>query len=74
MNRELAQHLNKNIYLEGRKILIERCLGNLIDNSIKYAIKVHIKLLVFDLDVELENIRCRSLGFLVCSTTYLYMI
>ena len=43
-NKNITSDLNKNIYLEGRKILIERCLGNLIDNSIKYAIKVHIKL------------------------------
>ena len=42
--KNITSDLNKNIYLEGRKILIERCLGNLIDNSIKYAIKVHIKL------------------------------
>ena len=42
--KNITSDLNKNIYLEGRKILIERCLGNLIDNGIKYAIKVHIKL------------------------------
>ena len=43
-NENIGSNLNKNIYLEGRKILIERCLGNLIENSIKYAKKVHIKL------------------------------
>ena len=32
------------IYFNGRETLIERCLNNFIDNSIKYADKINIKL------------------------------
>jgi len=33
-----------NIYLNGRKNLIQRCINNLINNSLKYAKKINLKL------------------------------
>jgi two-component system, OmpR family, osmolarity sensor histidine kinase EnvZ len=37
--------LNEKIYFNGRKSLIRRCLSNLVENSIKYADKIKIKLI-----------------------------
>merc|ERR1712203_1110031 len=39
------------------------------DNSILNNL-VLISLFIFDLDVELESLKCRSLGGVVCSTKY----
>ena len=43
-NKNISSEINKNIFMDGRKNLIIRCINNLIDNSIKYANKVHIQL------------------------------
>ncbi len=43
-NNKISLDLTKRIYIDGRKNLIQRCLGNLIDNSIKYANNIYIKL------------------------------
>ena len=43
-NKNISSEINKNIFMGGRKNLIIRCINNLIDNSIKYANKVHIQL------------------------------
>ena len=36
--------LTKRAYMSGRKDLIQRCLNNLIDNSLRYANKIHLQL------------------------------
>ena len=38
-------NLNEKIYFNGRKSLIRRCLSNLVENSIKYADKIKIRLI-----------------------------
>ncbi len=43
-NKNISSEINKNIFMDGRKNLVIRCINNLIDNSIKYANKVHIQL------------------------------
>tara|TARA_B110001450_G_scaffold22245_1_gene19900 strand:- start:23 stop:1342 length:1320 start_codon:yes stop_codon:yes gene_type:complete len=43
-NKDILSNLENEIYINGRKNLIKRCLNNLIDNSIKYAKKVNIEL------------------------------
>ena len=43
-NENISQNLTPRIYINGRKNLINRCLNNLIDNSLKYANKVEISL------------------------------
>ena len=43
-NENILQNLTPRIYFNGRKNLINRCLNNLIDNSLKYANKVEISL------------------------------
>ncbi len=43
-NNKISLDLTKRIYIDGRKNLIQRCLSNLIDNSIKYANNIYIKL------------------------------
>ena len=43
-NKNISSEINKNIFMDGRKNLIIRCINNLIDNSVKYANKVHIQL------------------------------
>ena len=43
-NKNISTNLDKTIIMNGRKILIQRCLNNLIDNSIKYSNNIHIKL------------------------------
>tara|TARA_Y100000389_G_C17399640_1_gene484570 strand:- start:242 stop:1408 length:1167 start_codon:yes stop_codon:yes gene_type:complete len=44
-NTNISKKLDEEIYVNGRKNLIRRCLNNLIDNSIKYAKKVSVRLL-----------------------------
>ena len=41
-NPDIFKDLKKKIYLNGRKNLIQRCINNLIDNSIKYGGKTKI--------------------------------
>ncbi len=44
-NKNISNSLIPRIYINGRKSLIKRCLNNLIDNAIKYADKIKIKLI-----------------------------
>jgi len=41
---EIITNIKEKIYLDGRKNLIQRCLNNLIDNSIKYSKNILITL------------------------------
>ena len=43
-NNNILQDLAPRVYYSGRKNLINRCLNNIIDNALKYANKVEIKL------------------------------
>ena len=43
-NENIFKDLTPRIYINGRKNLINRCLNNIIDNALKYANKVSIKL------------------------------
>ena len=43
-NKNISKDLIPRIYFNGRKNLINRCLNNIIDNALKYANKVAIKL------------------------------
>ena len=42
--REIITDIPEKVYLDGRKNLIQRCLNNLIDNSIKYSKNILISL------------------------------
>ena len=43
-NINISKELIPRIYMNGRKNLIQRSLNNIIDNSIKYAVKLNIEL------------------------------
>ena len=43
-NDNISTELSSEIYINGRKNLIQRCINNLIDNGIKYGSKVNIDL------------------------------
>jgi two-component system, OmpR family, osmolarity sensor histidine kinase EnvZ len=43
-NKNISTEISKEIYINGRKNLIQRCINNLIDNGIKYGDKVNINL------------------------------
>jgi len=43
-NIDISTELAARVYMNGRKNLIKRSINNLIDNSIKYANKIYIKL------------------------------
>jgi len=43
-NPNIQKDFGSNIYFNGRKNLIQRCINNLIDNSIKYGKKIIIKM------------------------------
>ena len=43
-NKKITSNIKENIFMDGRKNLIIRCINNLIDNSVKYANKVNIQL------------------------------
>ena len=43
-NNDISKELIPRIYMNGRKNLIQRSLNNLINNSIKYANKINLKL------------------------------
>lgn len=43
-NKNISTKLDKTIFMNGRKTLIQRCLSNLIDNSIKYSNNIDIQL------------------------------
>ena len=44
-NSNITKNLSQNIFINGKKNLIQRCINNLIDNAIKYGDKVKIELL-----------------------------
>ena len=46
------QNFKEEIYFNGRKNLIARCINNLIENSLKYAKKVEI-----NMDKQKENLK-----------------
>ena len=43
-NKKISSKLALRVYINGKKTLIQRCISNLIDNSIKYANKIDIQL------------------------------
>ena len=43
-NKNITSELLKDVYMNGRKNLIRRCLNNLIDNSVKYANKIDLQM------------------------------
>ena len=43
-NENISSNLSSQIYINGRKNLIRRCINNLIDNGIKYGDKLYIEL------------------------------
>ena len=43
-NDNIKEDITPRIYINGRKNLINRCLNNIIDNALKYANKVEVKL------------------------------
>ena len=43
-NKNISEFLIPRVYINGRKNLINRCLNNIIDNALKYANKVEVKL------------------------------
>ena len=43
-NNNISKELIPRVYMNGRKNLIQRSLNNIIDNSIKYADKINLKL------------------------------
>tara|TARA_B100001939_G_scaffold192374_1_gene165379 strand:- start:128 stop:766 length:639 start_codon:yes stop_codon:yes gene_type:complete len=43
-NNNISKSLHSEIYINGRKNLIQRCINNLIDNAIKYGDKINIEL------------------------------
>jgi len=43
--KEIKTDIQENVYLDGRKNLIKRCLNNIIDNSIKYGKNIFISLI-----------------------------
>ena len=44
-NKNISTELTSDIFIKGRKNLIQRCINNLIDNGIKYGDKVNIDLI-----------------------------
>ena len=45
-NENISKKISERIYINGRKNLIQRCINNLIDNSIKYGDKINVELSV----------------------------
>ena len=44
-NKNITSNLAPDIFINGKKNLIKRCINNLIDNGIKYGEKVNIELI-----------------------------
>ncbi len=42
--KEITTDISKEVFLDGRKNLMQRCFSNLIDNAIKYSTNVYISL------------------------------
>ncbi len=45
INISISRKIEQDVYFNGRKNLIKRCLNNLIENSIKYGERINIELL-----------------------------
>ena len=43
-NKNITSELLKDVYMNGRKNLIRRCLNNIIDNGVKYANKINLQM------------------------------
>ena len=43
-NNNISKNLESEIFFNGRKNLIQRCMNNLIDNAIKYGNKINVEL------------------------------
>ncbi len=43
-NQNITSKISPDIYINGRKNLINRCINNLVDNAIKYGEKVNVEL------------------------------
>ncbi len=43
-NKNITKIIPSDVYINGRRNLIKRCINNLIDNAIKYAEKVNVEL------------------------------
>ena len=43
-NKKIRKNLISEIFINGRKNLISRCINNLLDNSVKYAKKISVNL------------------------------
>ena len=43
-NNNISKELIPRVYIDGRKNLIQRSMNNILDNSIKYAKKINVKL------------------------------
>jgi len=56
-NPNITKNFKKRIYFNGRKNLIQRCINNLIDNSIKYGkkTKIIIEKKISNLDIFIED-------------------
>ncbi len=44
-NKNITKNISSEIFINGRKNLIQRCINNLLDNAIKYGDKVKVSLL-----------------------------
>ena len=44
-NENISSNIDKRVYLNGRKNLINRCINNLIDNALKYGKNINVELL-----------------------------
>ena len=53
-NPQIQKNLIPEIYFNGRKNMIQRCINNLIDNSLKYAEKILINLEKYDSNIILS--------------------
>ena len=43
-NENISSNIDKRVYLNGRKNLINRCINNLIDNALKYGKNINVEL------------------------------
>ncbi len=53
-NQDISNSLASEIYFNGRKNLIKRCINNIIDNSLKYGKKVNIELKKNNDDISIK--------------------
>ncbi|MFL2886606.1 MAG: sensor histidine kinase [Candidatus Pelagibacter sp.] len=56
-NPNISKNFDNKIYFNGRKNLIQRCINNLVDNSVKYAkkIKILIKIQTSNIIISIED-------------------